>query len=138
MKDLDPDYDWDILQKDGFSSLLGPIAHTQVAEDEWRFCLDVTAQLLNVGGVCHGGASLTLLDTGMGRSAWLAGGRRPCATIQLDSHFIAAAKEGQRIEGIAKVLRRTPDVAFMEGELWAGGRMTMRASGVWKFLNKGK
>lgn len=138
MKDLDPELDWDIPERDGFSSLLGPIAHAQVSDSEWRFCVDVTAQLLNVGGVCHGGASLTLLDTGMGRAAWQAGGCRPCATIQLDSHFVAAAKEGQRIEGIARVLRRTPELAFMEGELWSGGRMTMRASGVWKYLNIGK
>jgi acyl-coenzyme A thioesterase PaaI-like protein len=57
--------------------------------------------------------------------------------IQLDSHFIAAAKEGQRLEGKAWIIRRTAELAFVEGELWAGGRQTMRASGIWKYLSKG-
>ena len=138
MLDLDPDINWEILDAGDFTAHVGRMAHAQTGEAEWRFCMDVERRHLNVGGVAHGGVSLTMLDTGMGRGAWLAGGMRPCATIQLDSHFLSAAKEGQRIEGVARLLRRTADVAFMEGELQAGGRMTMRASGVWKYLNVGK
>lgn len=35
----------------------------------------------------------------------------------------------------ARVERRTPDVCFMTGELWSGGRKTAIASGVWKYLH---
>lgn len=138
MLDLDPGFDWQILDAGDFTAHMGRMAHAQTGEAEWRFCLDIAPHHLNVGGVVHGGVSLTLLDSGMGRGAWMAAGKKPCATIQLDSHFLAAAKLGQRIDGTARLLRRTADLAFMEGELSAGGRPTMRASGVWKYLNVGR
>ncbi|MFT6775908.1 MAG: hypothetical protein ACJA1L_003631 [Paracoccaceae bacterium] len=127
---------WYQIEHSGFIGLIGPVMIARSGEAEWRFALDVTAQHLNMGGVCHGGASLTLLDTGMGAAVYESAGRKRCATIQLDSHFIAAAKEGQRMEGVARIIRRTEELAFVEGELFAGGRQTMRASGVWKYLSE--
>ena len=70
----------------------------------------------------------------MGSAAYAAGGRRPCTTIEMDAHFIAAAKLGQRLIGAAHVARATREIAFMECRLYAGGRQTLRASGVWKYL----
>lgn len=133
-----PDLDWRTMGYGGFTQHVGPIEIARESETVWRFRLQVGPQHINAGGVCHGGLSLTLLDSGMGSAVWEAGGMRPCATIQLDSHFLAAAKEGQRLEGRAEILRRTEEIAFVEGELFAGGRRTMRASGVWKYLSNGR
>ncbi|MGG7568128.1 PaaI family thioesterase [Rhodovulum sp. DZ06] len=138
MRDLPDDLDWRLLTDNGFTDHLGPTWFAKLSEDEYVFRLEVEQKHINAGGVCHGGVSLSLLDNGMGGAAWEAGGRKPCATIELDSHFLAAAKLGQTLEGWAKVLRCTSGLAFMEGGLSAGGRETMRARGVWKYLDIGK
>lgn len=130
------DLEWRILEHDGFVGQLGPVEMARAAENDWRFRLDLEKRHMNTGGVAHGGVSLTLLDTGMGRAVWQAGGKALCATIQLDSHFIAAGKLGERIDGKAWIIRRTAELAFAEGELWSGGRQIMRASGVWKYLTR--
>ncbi len=134
---MPPDLDWRIMDHEGFIGHMGPVALARAGENDWRFRLELEKRPMNMGGVCHGGVSLTLLDTGMGGAVWESGGFAPCATIQLDSHFIAAAKEGARLEGRASIIRRTAELAFVEGELWSGGRQTMRASGVWKYLSRG-
>lgn len=138
MRDLPADPDWRPLTDSGFTDHLGAVEFARVGEAEWAFRLELGPQHINAGGVCHGGVGLTLLDCGMGSAAWEAGGCKPCATIELDSHFLAAAKIGQRLEGWAKVIRRTGELAFVEGGLSSGGRETMRARGIWKYLNIGK
>lgn len=95
------------------------------------------ARHINVGGVCHGGMLLSLADVTMGAATFTAGGGHPCATIQMDAHFIAAAKEGQRLVGVATQLRKARELSFMQCEIWAGGRLAMRASGTWKYLASG-
>jgi acyl-coenzyme A thioesterase PaaI-like protein len=78
---------------------------------------------------------LSLADVAMGAATFAAGGGHPCATIQLESQFVTAAKHGQRLVALATQLRRTRELSFMQCEIWGGGRQVMRASGVWKYLS---
>ena len=99
---------------------------------------------LNLGGVCHGGVLMTLADIAMGQGSWYAGGMHPCATIQMDSQFLAAAKINQTLLAIASQKRRTKDLCFMTCEIWAadpdqnqqqgGLRQVFSANGIWKYL----
>ncbi len=132
--EFDPTLPWRKIQGHGFNGLVGPITFATVSGDAWRFYLDIIHHHINIGGVCHGGVSMTLADVGMGAAAFQAGGNRPCTTVQFETQFIAAAKEGQRLLGAARLVRRTRDLAFMEAELWADGRQTLNASGIWKYL----
>ncbi|SET06877.1 PaaI family thioesterase [Oceanicella actignis] len=136
--EFDPNLPWRTIHGHGFNAHVGPVSFARVSDSEWRFFLDIEAHHINIGGVCHGGVSLTLADIGMGSGAYAAGGNRPCTTIQMDAHFIAAAKKGQRLLGAARLVRATHELAFMECELHAGGRQTLRASGVWKYLSPRK
>jgi uncharacterized protein (TIGR00369 family) len=132
--DFDPDLPWRIVKGDGFNAHIGPIRFARVAEGEWRSALVLDARHINVGGVCHGGVVMALADVTMGTATFEAGPSHPCATIQMDCHFLAAAKESQTLLGRARQMRRVRELSFMECELWSGGRQVMRASGVWKYL----
>jgi uncharacterized protein (TIGR00369 family) len=125
---------WRELRPTGFNANVGPMRFAPAGEGLWYAALDLDARHMNVGGVCHGGVYMTLADVAMGAAAYEAGGRHPCATIDFEAHFLAAAKQGQTLLAAARLGRLVGGVAFMECELTAGGRRCLRASGIWKFL----
>ncbi|MEM6489395.1 MAG: PaaI family thioesterase [Pseudomonadota bacterium] len=136
--DLDPDFDalaWRAVRGDGFNAYLGPAAFARAGEDTWYGALTLERQHINVGGVCHGGVLMSLADITMGTATFEAGGGHPCATIEMNSHFVAAAKAGQPLVCRATQVRRTSGLSFMAAELAAGGRLVLRASGIWKYLS---
>lgn len=130
--------DWRDLRPTGFNAYVGPMRFAEAGEGLWYAALDLDARHMNVGGVCHGGVYMTLADVAMGAAAYEAGGRHPCATIDFQAHFLAAAKQGQTLLAAARLNRLVSGVAFMQCELTAGGRRCMAASGIWKFLTSRK
>lgn len=130
--------EWRVLRPSGFNTHNGPMHFAAAGEGEWFVKVALDERHMNHGGVCHGGMLLTLADTAMGTAAFVAGGQRLCATISLQSQFIAAAKRGQILIAHAKLDRLAGGMAFMQAELHAGGRLCMRASGIWKFLGRGR
>lgn len=126
---------WEPLRPSGFNAYVGPMRFAPAGEGLWYAALDLDERHMNMGGVCHGGVYMTLADVAMGAGAYEAGGRHPCATIDFQAHFLAAAKHGQVLLATARLNRRVAGLAFMECELTAGGRTCLRASGIWKFLS---
>jgi uncharacterized protein (TIGR00369 family) len=132
--DYDPDLPWRRVRGEGFNAHLGVVEIARAGEAEGHAALPIEDHHINVGGVCHGGVLMALADIAMGTSTFEAGGGHPCATIEMNCHFLAAAKRGQRLMARTRQLRRVRELSFMECELWAGGRQVMRASGLWKYL----
>lgn len=132
--EFDPDLPWRDVRGEGFNAHIGPIRFAELGGSRWCSTVDLDSRHVNVGGVCHGGMLLSFADVTMGASTFSAGGGHPCATIQMDGHFIAAAKAGQRLVGLATQLRKVREISFMQCEIWAEGRLIMRASGTWKYL----
>ncbi len=132
--DLDPNLAWRIVSDSGFNSHLGPIRFARLNEEAWQGCLDLQPKHMNLGGVCHGGVYMSVADTTMGIAAYEASGGHRCATVDFRSHFLAAAKLGQTLRCTARVNRVVSGIAFMECELEAGGRLCMKANGIWKQL----
>lgn len=130
----DPDLPWRQVRGEGFNAHIGPIDFAPLGPGRWCASVVVDARHVNVGGVCHGGMMLSLADVAMGASSFAASDGHPCATIQLDAHFLAAARPGQRLVAVATQLRQVRELSFMACEIWAEGRPLMRASGVWKYL----
>lgn len=130
--------DWRALRPAGFNAYVGPMRFAPGGEGLWYAALDLDDRHMNVGGVCHGGVYMTLADVAMGAGAWEAGGRHPCATIELQGHFMAAAKNGQTLLATTRLDRRAGGLAFMQCELTAGDRLCLRASGIWKYLSSKK
>lgn len=130
----DPDLPWRDVRGDGYNAHVGPIRFAALGERRWCASLLLDGRHVNVGGVCHGGVLLGLADVVMGVATFEAGGGHPCATIQMDAHFLAAAKVGQRLLALATQLRKVRELSFMQCEVWAGERQVLRASGTWKYL----
>ncbi len=133
--EYDPDLPWREVRGEGFNAHIGPIRFAPLGERRWCAALEIDGRHVNVGGVCHGGVLLSLADVAMGASTFAAGDGHPCATIQLDGQFLAAAKAGQRLLAEATQLRRVRELSFMACEIRAGGRQVMRAGGIWKYLS---
>jgi len=115
----------------GFAGLIGPL-WVRKEEDGWAYGLQTTADHLNPAGVVHGGLLTALLDHGVSAIAWEALGRRACVTVQLDTHFLAAAREGQFLEVRGRVVRATSSLVFMQGELSTDGEVVATAVAVLK------
>ena len=48
--------------------------------------------------------------------------------------FVAGAKGNEIIEGTTTITRKTRSLVFVSGELAAGGRTVLTATGIWKIL----
>ncbi len=132
--EYDPDLPWRDIRGEGFNAQLGPIRFAPLGPSRWCTTLVLDDRHINVGGVCHGGVLLSLADVAMGAATFDAGDGHSCATIQMDAHFLAPARSGQRLVAAATQLRKVRDLSFMQCEVWAEGRQVLRASGTWKYL----
>lgn len=131
----DPDLPWRDVRGEGFNAHIGPIRFAPLEENRWCATLVLDARHINVGGVCHGGVLLSLVDVAMGAATFASGSGHPCATIQMDAHFLASARAGQRLVALATQLRKVRQLSFMQCEVWAEDRQVLRASGTWKYLS---
>ena len=112
--DFDPDLAWRDIRGEGYNTHIGPLQFAPLGESRWCATVVLDSRHINVGGVCHGGMLLSLADVAMGASTFAAGGGHPCATIQMDGHFIAAAKAGQRLVAVATQLRKVREISFAD------------------------
>ena len=97
-------------------------------------CLEVTVAQdhLNKGGAAHGGLMTVLLDGALGGAlvstlpvtSW-------CATTQLTTSFLDAARLGERLVATGRVVRRGRHVAHLAGEVRVGERVVASAVGTW-------
>ena len=126
--------EWRQISDGGFNSHIGPISFARTGEAAWQGRLELAQKHMNLGGVCHGGVYMALADVAMGIAAHeVLEGRG--ATIDLDAHFLAAAKLGQILVADVQLGRAVSGIVFLRATLSAGGREVMTASGIWKRLN---
>ncbi|MGV2895857.1 PaaI family thioesterase [Achromobacter sp. AGC78] len=124
---------WHCKTPPGFAGLIGPLWVRKEAQ-AWAYGLLATADHLNPAGVVHGGLLTALLDHGLSAIAWQALDRRPCVTVQLDTHFLAPARAGQFLEVRGQLLRATSSLVFMRGELSVAGNVVATGAAVLKVL----
>jgi uncharacterized protein (TIGR00369 family) len=102
----------------------------------WAYGFETGEAQANGWGVVHGGILATYIDHTIGRVAREAAGGVQVATIQLDLHYLAPARVGAFVEARGSVVRLTRSVIFLRGELAAGGKQVLAASGIWKILGR--
>lgn len=127
---------WHRKSLPGFAGLIGPLWVRKEGQ-AWAYGLLATENHLNPAGVVHGGLLTALLDHGLSAIAWQALDRRACVTVQLDTHFLAAARAGQFLEVRGDVLRATSSLVFMRGELSVAGQVLATGAAVLKVLDTG-
>ena len=88
----------------------------------------------NKRGVVHGGMLATAFDTALGNASWEAAGQKPCATVQLNVHFIGAMKLGEFAIIDSETLKTTRSLIFLRGTMRVESRVIATADGVWKIL----
>lgn len=86
----------------------------------------------------HGGLVMTLADEALGAAAWEAAYDHPSVTIGLQVNFIGAVREGALVECCADTAERTRNMVFVQGRVWADGKVVANASGTWKLLDLSK
>lgn len=126
---------WKQRKLPGFAGLIGPI-WTRKEDAGWAYGVLATAEHINPAGVVHGGLLTTLADHALSAIAWEAIGRRACVTVQLDTHFLASAREGQFLEARGRVVRATASLVFMQGHVMAAGAELVTASALMKVIEK--
>lgn len=124
---------WKPRELPGFIQTAGPL-WTRRDGETWAYGIQTGPGHANPAGLVHGGLLATLLDHAISSVAWQAIGRRPCVTVQLDTHFLAAATPGQFVEARARVLRATRSLVFMQGSLAAGELEVATACAVLKIV----
>jgi uncharacterized protein (TIGR00369 family) len=123
-----------IGQDDTFIGHVGGL-HWRRHADATETCLVLAKQHTNPIGTAHGGLMMTLLDITLGATAQShighSGEGHP-ATIQLSASLIAAAREGELLQGEARVDAATRTMSFVSGRLHVDGRTVMTGSAVFR------
>ena len=114
----------------GFGSFAGP-----VHQDGGIYRFEIAAHHLNADERLHGGMMMTLASIVLGDVAREAAQeKQPGARVNplsLNCDFVSAGEKGETIEGRAEVTRATRTVLFISGDLRAGERILMTATGVY-------
>lgn len=118
----------------GFETHVGPIYHRKRDDGVMVFGFRCHARHVNPQGVVHGGMLMTFVDHVLGALVWHRIGRRPTATVSLNSDFLNAVRVGDWVEGTAEIVRQGSSLVFVRGELTVEGRPVLAANGIWKVL----
>jgi uncharacterized protein (TIGR00369 family) len=132
-KPNEPAGEWREMKTIGLMERIGPLLARRDGE-AWRYGLRTDAQHGNPIGVIHGGTLMTLLDQIATLAAvWLTG-EKAVMTVQMDTRFLAAAKVGDLIEGVAQLRHRTRTMLFLDAQLSVAGQPVTDASVIMKVL----
>jgi uncharacterized protein (TIGR00369 family) len=129
------EHGWKLLRTEGFFSTIGPLWSRPLGE-RWEYGLHIEPRHENPLGIAHGGMLVTFMDQAISMIAWSATGRIPCATVQLDTHFLASAKAGDFVVAQAEVTRTSTSLVFMRGVLRVDEREIMSAQGMMKIMRR--
>ena len=107
--------------------------------DRWLYGLLTTDAHANPNGVLHGGVLMAFADHGLSVLAWEAAERTLCTTIQLNTHFLDAARPGEFIALRGEVTKRTRGLVFLRGLISAQelheSRDIVAIDGIWRVLS---
>lgn len=122
---------WKARELPGFFGLVGPL-WTKKEGDAWAYGFLAEDRHTNPAGIVHGGMLTTLLDHALSVVAWEANDRKPCITVALDVHFLAAARPGDLVVARGMVVRQTASLAFTRGSLTVRDDEIATASAIMK------
>jgi uncharacterized protein (TIGR00369 family) len=118
-----------------FSTLNGPYFHRLGSGEMVEQAFYAVERHLNGIGLVHGGM-LSAFTDGLLAMAVGRGTRKVAVTIHLSVDFLHMARKGDWVIGEARMSRATKDVAFADGRLHARGVDIVRASGVFKLMER--
>ena len=87
-----------LRETEGYIALSGTYFWAKDTLGDFTYCFHSDNRHGNLNGVLHGAAIVTFVDTILGHTVVATTGQR-CATIALDSQFVAAIRTGEWIDG---------------------------------------
>lgn len=120
---------------DPFEIYVGPVFEAGKPGAK-TYAMRVEARHMNRRGVLHGGMFMTLADLTLGQAVWDATDKAPIVTLNMQSHFIKKAVEGDIIQVVPELVRRTRALVFMRGDFTVRGEIVFTAQSVWKLLGQ--
>lgn len=124
---------WVLRSGKAFNSYVGPF-YQREGGDALRCGFITDERHGNKRGVTHGGMVATAFDVALGNASWDAAAQKPCATVQLNVHYVGALELHAFAEVDIEVIRTTRSLVFLRGVMRTGGRVVATADGVWKIL----
>lgn len=121
---------------DPFEIYVGPVFE-RGAKGGKTYAMRVDSRHLNRRGIVHGGMFMTLADLVMGQAVWDVTDKAPCVTLNMQTHFVRAAKDGDVIQVVPELVRRTRSLVFMRGDFRVNGETVFTSASVWKLLGQG-
>ncbi len=128
---------WSVVDATGFISLVGPLWH-RVVDGEHEYALITEDKHHNRRGVVQGGVYMTFADRTCGMTARVVSGSPSLTTVQMDTHFVDAAKIGEVLMSKPRIVRSTRSLIFITTEVTVDDRCIAMASGVFKVMNDGR
>jgi uncharacterized protein (TIGR00369 family) len=120
---------------DPFEIHVGP-AYGAGGIPQRRYAFRVATHHCNLRGVVHGGMLMTFADLALGQAVWDVTDKAPSVTLNMQTQFIAPAREGDLVEVRPELTRRTRSMVFMRGDFTVDSEIVMTAQSVWKLLGK--
>ncbi|UZE50099.1 PaaI family thioesterase [Rhodopseudomonas sp. P2A-2r] len=124
---------WTIMDDDGFINLVGPLWHRMVGAAP-EYAILGQDKHRNRRGVVQGGVLMTLADRTCGMTARFVSGAESLATIQMDTHFIDAARIGDLMISRPHAVRTTKSLIFMTTQVSVDERLVATSHGVFKVM----
>ncbi|HEX5379128.1 MAG TPA: PaaI family thioesterase [Phenylobacterium sp.] len=118
-----------------FTTHNGPYFHREAAGEMSEQAFYALTRHANGLGLVHGGMLTAFMD-GLLAAAVYRATRKTSVTIHLSVDFLHMARVGEWVMGESKVTRATREVAFVEGRVYVGHHDVVRASGVFKLMNR--
>jgi uncharacterized protein (TIGR00369 family) len=122
----------------GFNRYVGPLYRLPEGSDgaDKRFVFVVSAKHMNAAGSVHGGMLMAFMDAAMSQTARAGSTATGSNTVSLNCDFVGPGRLGDLIEARVRVTRRARTMVFLSGELLAGERMLLVATGLWKIVGE--
>lgn len=120
-----------------FSTLNGPYFHKIADGPLVEQAFFALARHTNGLGIVHGGMLSAFAD-GLLASAVGRGSGKIGVTIHLSIDFLHMARKADWVMGEAEMTRATRDIAFAQGRLHVRGVDIVRASGVFKLMDRSR
>lgn len=122
---------------DPFEDLVGPLGCKR-EQGRISFAFRVRPDHLNTGGTLHGGMLMTFADFAICLAAvWDQPGER-CVTVSINCEFVDAGRNGDLVESVCEVVRRTRNLTFVRGSIFVADKMLLVCSGIVKRIPGGR
>ena len=128
-------------RQEGFSAVIGPFYQCSHAsyrghENSMVRAFRVESRHCNPEGFLHGGMLSSFFDFVMYQALGDCLGEASITpTITMTTNFLVGAKQGDWLEGIGVVRRKTRSMMFMEAEIYVGTTLVAHGTGVYKIVS---